>query len=66
MPGISRIGSAESEQQKKEPDRVVQLLMIDSLRIDPAQALSLVQVVAERLRRDETAVAFDRQTELSA
>ena len=66
MPGVSRIGSAESEQQKKEPDRVVQLRMIVALRVDPAQALGFVQIFGDRLGGNEPAVTFDRQTELSA
>ena len=45
---------------------MVQLRMIVFLRVDPSQALSLVQICGDRLGGNELAVAFDRQTELSA
>ena len=40
--------------------------MIGFLCVDPSQALSLVQICGDRLGGNELAVAFDRQTELSA
>ena len=40
--------------------------MIAFLSVDPAQALGFVQIFGDRLGCNELAVAFDRQTELSA